>query len=294
MNEYKQYTTLIGSVLIVLVVLILLISPQDIFSSVSLIDTELSEASRGGIPVLTKMDLAQEEQLKNFPRQIDEWVGVDQEMPRVKEYLGADVLVTRAYTKADIKVPVFLLILQASSISSFHPPPICYKSMGYEVEEEGKEDVYVTDTAWVDITISEEELSRLPEWQREAIESSPYAGWVSVKRLVVFKQDNGEVTDRRVVLYFYIKDKMFVSDKISLVQVSALAPPSGPYNDAVSAAKELMAEVIPLMYKPHQQGKMFITYLIEWGIGGYFVILLLFCIPLAIIVCPKVIARRSR
>jgi hypothetical protein len=294
MGEYKQYTTLIGWLLIVLLVIILFVSPQDIFSSVRFIDTELSEASGGGIPVRTNMDLAQEEQLKDFPLLIEEWEGINLEIPNLREYLDADVLLMRAYTRADQQQPVFLLVMHASSKSGFHPPPICYVSMGYEVvEEEEKEKIYVSDTAWIDLPVSEEEISRLTGWQREVFESSPYAGWVSVKRLTVFKQDNGEVTDRRIVLYFYIKDRMFVSDKISMVRVSALAPPSGSLDDALSATKELMAEVIPLLFQPHEEGKMFITHLVESGIGGYFVILLLFSIPLAIIICPKVLARRG-
>ena len=292
MNEYKQYSTLIGSILLVLVIIVLFIGPQDIFSSVSLIDTELSQASGGGIPVKTKMDLAQQEELENLPNEIGDWVGTDQEMPRLKEGLGADVFLTRAYNKADLTEPVFLLVMHASNKSGFHPPPICYKAMGYEIEEEGQEEIGVADTAWLDMTISEEQLSRLTQWQREEIESSPYGGLISVKKLIVFKQYNGESTDRRIVLYIYIKDKMLVSDKISLVQVSALIPTSGPYNGVVSASEELMASVIPLLFQPHEKGEMFITYLVDWGIGGYFVILLLFGIPLSIIIYPKVLARR--
>ena len=292
MNEYKQYSTLIGSILFVLIVVILFLSPQDIFSSVSLIDTELSEASDGGIPVRIKMDLAQQEELNNLPHQIGDWVGTDQEMSGVKEYLGADVFLTRAYNKTDLTEPVFLLVMQTSNKSGFHPPPRCYEILGYEIEEEGKEEIGVADTAWVGMTINEEELSRLPQWQREEIEFSPYTGWISVKRLIVSKQDNGEITDRRIVLYVYIKDKMLVSDKIIMVQVSALIPTLGSYNGVVSASEELMAEVIPLLFQPHEKGKMFITYLLDWGIGGYFIILLLFCIPLTIIIYPKVLARR--
>ncbi len=292
MGEYKQYATLIGLSLLAFLVIFLFSSPQELFSTVSFIDTTLSEASGSQIPVRTKMDLAQEEQLKDFPYQIKEWEGVSRETASIKEALAADVLLMRTYTKANQPQPVFLLVMQSSSTSSFHGPIICYPYLGYEIEEEGKEKVRVTDTAWTE-TMSEEEISRLPKWLREALEFSSYTRWVSVKKLVVYKQNNGKVTDRRVVLYFYIKDRMATSDKISMVRVSALAPPSGPYDDALSAAKELIGETIPLMFEPHKQGKMFITYLAEWGIGGYFVILLLFSIPLAIIIYPKIVARRD-
>lgn len=293
MGEYKRYATLIGSALLAFLVIFLCSSPQALFGTVSFIDTELSNTSGSKIPVTVRMDLGKEEQLKDFPLQIGEWSGVDHETAGVKESLGADVLLMRTYTKANSFQPVFLLVMQSSSRSSFHPPVVCYPALGYEIEEEGKEKVYVTDTAWVKKPVAQEEMSKLPKWAREELESSPYSGLVSVKKLVVFKQNKGEVTERRVVLHFYIKDKMATSDKISMVRVSALAPPSGPYDDALIAAKELMGEAIPLMFEPHEKGKMFITYLAEWGIGGYFVILLLFSIPIAIITYPKVVARRN-
>jgi len=295
MDEYKQYATLIGSALLVLIVIFLFSSPQALFGSVSFIDTELYSASGSKIPVIVKMDLGKEEQLKDFPLQIGEWSGFDHETAGLKESLGADVLLIRTYTKANSFTfqPVFLLVMQGSSRSSFHSPVTCYSALGYEIEEEGKEKVYVTDTAWVKKPVAQEEISKLPKWAREELESSPYSSLVSVKKLVVFKQNKGEVTERRLVLYFYIQDKMATSDKISMVRVSVLAPTSGPYDDALIAAKEFMGEAIPLMFEPHKNEKMLIAYLAEWGIGGYFVILLLFSIPIAIITYPKVVARRN-
>ena len=207
MNEWKEYTTLIGAVVFAFLI-VFLFYPGSIFTSVSFIDAELSESSTSGIPVRTKMDLALKERLKDLPLVINEWVGRDQNRPQVIEkQLGADILLMRAYTRADLEWPVFLLVMQSSSKPSFHPPLICYPVAGYDIEEVGEEDVHVTDTAWADLPISEEQLSRVPGWQRKALELSPYAGLISVKRLVVFKQVNDNITDRRVILYFFIKDK---------------------------------------------------------------------------------------
>ncbi len=293
MGEYKQYATLIGSALFAFIAIFLFSSPQALFGTVSFIDTELSSASGSRIPVMVTMDLSKEEQLKDFPLQIGEWSSFEHETARVKESLGADVLFIRTYTKVNSLRPVFLLIIHGSSRSSFHQSVVCYSALGYEIEEEGKEKVYVVNTVWVKKPVVQEEIGELPKWAREELESSPYSGLVSVKKLVVFKQNKGEVTERRLVLYLYIQDKMATSDKISMVRVSVLAPTSGPYDDALIAAKELMGEVIPLIFEPHEKGKMVITYLAEWGIGGYVIILLLFSIPIAIIAYPKVVARRN-
>ena len=295
MGEYRQHFIVIGSLLLTFVLVFLVSSPKDMFvNTPSFIDTELSMSS--GVPVRTKMDLGDEEHLQSFPRRIGEWTGFDHYTSGAKEQLGADVLFIRTYRKEKLFQPVFLLVMQSPSVSNFHQPIVCYPSLGYEIEDKGEDLVYVKDISWVERT-GEIDVSKLPEKIRKEIESSPYSDigyWVSAKKLVIFKKNGGEVTERRVILYFYIKDNIYSSNKISMLRVSALAPSSGSYNDSLNAVKELMGEAIPLLFELRQAGKMFITNIAEWGIGGYFVILLLLSIPLAMIVYPLVIARIRR
>ena len=191
MDEYKQYATLIGSALLVLIVIFLFSSPQALFGTVSFIGTELYSASESKIPVTVKMDIGKEEHLKDFPLQIGEWSGVDHETAGVKESLGADVLLIRTYTKANSFTfqLVFLLVMQSSSRSSFHSPVTCYSALGYEIEEEGKEKVYVTDTAWIKEPVVQEEIGELPKWAREELESSPYSGSHVVSHLELHNPD---------------------------------------------------------------------------------------------------------
>jgi hypothetical protein len=56
---------------------------------------------------------------------------------------------------------------------------------------------------------------------------------------------------------------------------------------------EFMGEVVPLLFEPQERQKMIITSLVEWGIGGYLVILLILSVPLALIIYPIIAARRK-
>jgi hypothetical protein len=273
MSEWKEYTTLIGLMALALLV-VFLFYPGSLFTSVSFIDADLSEALTRKISVRTKINLALEDQLKYLPFQINGWVGSDQSNPQeLGQRLDTYILLMRAYRKAD-QQPVFLLILQSPNKLSFHPPPICYQFMGYRIEETGNENVYVSDSTWAALPVSREHFSKL-EWQDEAIKLTPYAGLVSVKKLVVSKTDNGDIKDRRLVLYFYIKDKYFATNQISMVRLSTLIPPQGSYDIENNMVRQFMGEIIPLMFKPAEERQMLITKLTASGAAGYFLIIIL-------------------
>lgn len=267
----RQYAVVIGLFVLALVVIFLLSSPQDLLTTAYFIDTELATASGSETPIRVKMDLGKQEQLNALPLHIGQWSGMELDAAAQQELLGADVMLTRSYKNASTQLAVFLLVMQSSSTSSFHPPPICYTALGYEIEEQDNVEVPVRNASWA--------------------EEPFFSGWISAKKLVVSKA--GETVDRRVVLYFYIKDRAFTSDKISLLRTSALAPPAGPYDAALAHASALMGEVVPLMFEPHQEGEMFIVYLADWGAGGCLLIAGLLAIPLALIVYPLAAARRG-
>lgn len=299
MGKYWQSVLIIGLFLLAITVMLLLYHPQpETEGTYVCIDTDLYKTSLYATFVKTTVDLGQQEHLDNFPKRIGEWQGIDRDASSaVKEVLEADVLLLRTYSKAKLYQPIFLLIMQGPSQSSFHPPPMCYKSLGYKIEEEEEDKLFVKDTSWVG-QINKQELTQIsptmPARARQELEFDPYRGQISVRKLVVFKENsNREIIERRVVLYFYIEDVAMTSDKIGMIRVSALIPTSGPYDDTLRIAKEFMGEVIPLIFEPPEETRMVITSLVEWGIGGYFIILLIFSIPLAMIVYPVVVARRS-
>ena len=261
----RHYSTVIGLFLLTLVIVLLCSSPQDLFCAVYFIDTELQGASENKVSVRVKVDLGKEEHLDELPLSIGQWQGSGQDAWWYEMVLNADVVLMRTYVKANESQPVYLLLMQSSSLYSLHAPPICYTALGYEIEDEGSEEVYVKDATW---TID--------------FPSFP----VAVKRLVVQKPLDDEGLRRRVVLYFYVKDRAFTSDKISMVRVSTPAAADGALNDSVDRAREFMSEVIPLMFEPHQEGQMYVEHLAGMGPGGYFAIAGMLAIPLVVMLYP--------
>lgn len=272
---YKRYSVLFGLFALVCVIALLFSTPDSLFSrGVSFIDSELNRSSGNEAYVITKMNLGSQEHVSAFPTEIGEWKGYDYDATRVSEDLGADVVLLRGYDRPGLYQPIFFLIMQAKTSSSFHPPPICYPALGYEIEEEGREQVLVTDTSWTEATSSS-------------------SIWIPMKKLVVFKESDGEVQERRVVLYCYLKGNMVTSDTVNMIRVSALAPIDGSYEGILEVLKDFTAQSIPYMFEFRQEEnrQTIAAILAEFGVGGYFAIALLLFTPVAIIAYPRIRGR---
>jgi hypothetical protein len=269
MGFYRRYSLLIGLFTLVLVIVLLLSTPDFVFSTgVTFIDSELYRSSGDEAYVRTKMDFGSSEDVSAYPTEIGDWSGYDYDVTEIKETLGGDVILLRGYSRPGVYQPLFFLIMQAETESSFHPPPVCYPALGYHIQEEGKEQVVVTDTSW---TEADSSLT------------------VPLKKLVVFKESGGEVTDRRVVLYCYVKGNQLASDTITMIRVEALAPVEGSYDGILNVEKDFAALTIPYMFEPNEEEKWspLAVRLAESGIGGYFAIALLLFVPLAIMLYPR-------
>ncbi len=261
--------------LLILGVVIIVLSTtgqQDLSSNRYIVDTNPRNTG-SGIPVYMKTDWGDEEHLRNFPLQIGDWYGSEYDKSPLEQTLEADVVLMRTYVKTNPFQPVFLTLVQSSSQGSFifHLPSRCYSDQGWQVESEVQDALPITDASW---------------WKRYGDQDNQWANWVWIKRMVVFKASQGRISDRRVVLYFYVKGANLASDKTDMVEVSTPAPPEGNYDKALATAKELMSDVFPLLFEPGEKSEMLITRLSESGIGGYLIISVLFLIPLALFVIP--------
>jgi len=277
MDFYKQYSLPIGLLCLACVLVLLLSSPQSLFSrEVSFIDTEIDQASGGAVTVRTKMDFGDSEHVRAFPMEIDEWVGFAYDTAATEQAMGAAVILLRAYEKPTLDQPLFLVIMQAETNTSFHRPPVCYAFQGYEIAEEGTETILVSDADWAE-------------------EGTPKA--IPVKKLVVFKEQDGVVTERRVVIYYYVKGNPVISDTITMVQVSAVAPIDGSYDEILGEVKGFAALTLPYLFDPSaddNNGGILLLQLIDWGPGGYVVVILMLIVPLAIILYPPMSRVRQR
>jgi hypothetical protein len=132
------------------------------------------------------------------------------------------------------------------------------------------------------------DTGKLPEWMKEEVQNTPLSElgfWVSVKKLVLVKQENGVIKDRQIVLYFYIKDRS-IAPRYGMLRATAEAPLSGNYDAPLQSIKDLMGDAIPLMFEPVQSERIYLSIVADRGAAGYAIIFMLFLIPLAVIAFP--------
>ena len=269
---FEEYSKIIGLLVLVFVIIMLFSTPSMILAkAVTTIGTELSHATGDETVVRTKLDFGNSEHMRAFPMQLGDWTVSDYNTTRVAESLGADVMLLRAYSHPKLYQPVFFLIVQSNNRSSFHPPIVCYPALGYTIEEEGKELVPVHNVSWT--------AGRWIECDM------PSNVTVSVKKLVVTKEaeEDGKVTERRVVLYYYVKDRPLASNTVTMVRVSAIAPTEGPYEGILNISKEFMGDTIPCMFEIQREEPTIFTSLASGSITGKAALVMLFLVPLAII-----------
>jgi len=270
MTFFRQYSVILGIFVAVGITVLLLSSSDLIFSSgITFIDTELNRSSGEEVYVRTKLDFSSQEHMTAFPLSVNDWIGTEYDSTRWKEDLGADIILLRGYVPRSFSQPVFLLIMQAKTESSFHPPPVCYSAQGYEIQDKSKETITITETSW-----AESEGSKT----------------VPVNKLVVIKESQeGDIIERRVVLYCYVKGNQFTTDTITMIRTEALAPIEDSYETSLINQKEFFNQAIPLMFEPAKQSEWhpIVMEMVDWGIGGYVVLAILICIPLGILIYPR-------
>jgi len=282
---FEDYAKIIGLLMLAFVIILLFSTPSMILAKrVTMIGTELSYATGDELPVRTKLDLGNNEHMQAFPSKIGEWTGFDYNATGVAESLHADVLLMRVYSHPKLYQPVSFLIMQSNNRSSFHPPIVCYPALGYTIEEEGKETVTVHNVSWVE----DPWLSKADMRRNEAT--------LPLKKLVVVKEaaDTGKVTERRVVLYFYVKEPPLSSDTITMVRVEALAPTDSSYEGILKVSKEFMSDTIPCMFEVQRAERVLFSSLASGSIVEKLVLFMLVLVPLGVIFYPELRARSYR
>lgn len=274
MSFYERYSVILG-LCGMIVVATLLLAPSDLaFSSgVTFIDTELQRSSGNQTYVRTKMDFGNPDHMAAIPMSIGEWEGYEYHSTDVSERIGGHIALARGYTIPWLYQPIDMIILQAETESAFTRPETCFNSYGFSIEEKAREEILVSGIGYP--------------------EDSPTIS-VPFRKLVVTKQDGGEVVDRRVVLYCYVKGNQLTTDAITLIQLEASVPTEGSYEEILTAQRDLIQKTIPMMFEPGKDDawKPIAMELTEWGAGGYAIIGVLVLLPFAIMIYPR--TRRQR
>jgi len=283
---WREYSLPIGLLSLVFILIFLLTTPEQLASDPALfIDSELDFTSGHEVSVLLKMDLSSSEQLKKLPTKFGDWTGRDDDVSSIEQFLEAGCLLIRSYSKPALVQPIFFLIMQSDFKSSFHPPIVCYPALGWTIEEEGEETIPIADTTW-----AHKPSAEWPSVTRNPESSSYIRDSLLAKKLVVFKGTKDDIKERRVVLYFYLKDNQLISDRVTMMRVSALAPLSGSYDEILNIEREFISDIFPHLFEicEKKQDQMFIVHLAKSGVGGCLLLAFLFSIPLVILIYPRV------
>ena len=264
-------------VVLTAIAVLLLSTPGMIFvEGVTFVDTEIQHSSGHETFVSTKLDFAGGEEIRNFPEQIGNWSAKSYNKSRVEKSLGADVLISRTYWHEGCFKPVFFLIVQSDNVSSFHPPIVCYPALGWTIEKEesGALAFNVTDAAW----------TKGSGWLSEK-EGRIFHGSISAKELVVYKEKDGEITDRRVVLYYFVKDETrFIPTSITIIRISTQSASNSTDEAALSLCEKLAGDTFPLMFELRPPERMLCETLVaEHGAMGYLAIATMVFAPIAIL-----------
>lgn len=276
MKLLEEYSTTIGLLALTFVLVILFSTPSMLFAeTITVVDTELAHASGNEIPIRTKLDFGSDEHVNRLPTEIGDWNGFDYNSADIASMLGADVMLMRAYSSPDSNHTIFLLIVQSTNRSSFHPPIVCYPSLGYTIEEEDGETVHIQSMSWAETPLFEENE-----------DDTHFNGTISTKKIVVAKKSGGKITERRVVLYFYIR-REFTSNTVTMIRISALAPIDGSYDDVLRDEKSFLVDLFPHLFEITETEKLVVQRLMDSGVPGWIVIVVLFAIPILIICYPR-------
>ncbi|MFC2040198.1 hypothetical protein ACFLTW_03365 [Chloroflexota bacterium] len=294
MTEYRQYLPLLGLFLLGIVFALLLSTPSNIFQQHIYFSTEKTINPATALLATEKIHIGNQEELSTIPDKIGDLQSIDFDGSALKEALMAETLLVREYFTEELTNSVFLLVVQSNSQSSIHPPPVCYKAQGYEIEKEGVEKIKLSNPDWL-MTLPTD-MDSLPMWAQESMTESPLSGTIPVNSMIVVKRNGESIIERRIVLYFYLIDTSSVDEKFNMVRVSTLSSISDRYDSSIENAKNLMAQVVPLIFEPANKSNedMLVERLAAMGIVGFCIISVLIAAPLSIIIYPKFIAIRKK
>jgi hypothetical protein len=282
MGGYEDHCKFIGFFVLVIVVITLLSSPSLLLAkNVTVVGTELSYSTGNERDIRAKMDIGDLNCFSSFPKNISGWTSMDYDTKRYQEVLDADVLLMRRYKDPVSFKPVFFLITYSDNLSSFHPPIICYPSLGYTIIDESVENIPIRDVSW-----AEKPLYSTYENKTDAYFDSNDV--ISVKKLDLAKYKKDVLVERKVVLYFYLKNEYSTSNAVTLVRISAVVPSEDTYDDTLALCKNFAAEAMPHMFKIAEEDDSMAASLIKAGPVGWFGIVSLLLMPVGIMFYPGI------
>jgi len=252
---------LIGLFSLVGVCILLLSSPEDIFSSLMVIDVSKTQKTAYEMLVSTKFDFRKTGELTNLPKTIGGLSGRDINISRSEAKMGA--LMKRMYS--DENTSVLFLLLSSNNMTEFHNLEICY-SGSWNITEKGILDI-----------------------KTEKVGEAGFQD-IHVNKFIVQQSDL-----EMVILHWFMWDGGVVrSDKnFMLIQVGTVVDESR--EKAEEEAVDFTRDFFLQMYKPVVKSGSIGTQIIDrFGPAGYAIDALLVVVPLVMVFNERIFRRDER
>jgi len=255
MQRSAEYLTVAGLFLLMAVLVLLLSSPEDIFSSLVVIDVSKTHKTGYEMLVTTLFDFKKREELSSLPKEIANMSARDIDITASEAKMGA--LVKRMYSRGNESV--LFMLLSSQNMSEFHDLTICYGG------------------SW---NITE---NRVMEIQAQRLGEAGYSS-IHVNRFIV-QRGNLEM----VVLYWFMWDGGIVRTDKNFMLIQVATPVEGDREKAVALTSEYTREFFLRMYKPVAKSHVIGQQMADsYGILGYGIDALALLVPLLMIFNSKI------
>ncbi len=199
---------------------------------------DLSDPNHCPIFVRPVMDFGDQDQLNEFPLEINDWKGRDFYVDPWKEQVAATYATLRGYREPDTN-ELWLLLIQSGTQPTVQPPNIHYPAMGWEIVKEGI----------VTIALQGERSDQ----QLTESTSSSFSSDLNVSSLLVstiLTDNNRNFEQQRLILYCYFQELAEDATPINMIRVSMIIPDEGSYEETLDIEIGFLADILPLIFEP--------------------------------------------
>ncbi len=250
MQKSQEYLTVIGLFVLVGVSILLLSSPEDIFSSMMVIDVSQTQKTEYEMLVTTVFDFKKTEELDKLPKIIGGMESRDLEITESEHSMGA--VLKRMYSQGNRSV--LFILLSSQNMSEFHNLEICY-SGSWNLTENVVEGI---------------KAQKLGE-----------AGFdnIHVNKFLIRRGDL-----EMVVLHWFMWDGGVVRSDKNFMLIQVATPVDQDRQEAIDSAENFTKDFFLTIYKPVAKTKKIGEQIIDvFGVFGYLIDAVLILIPLLMI-----------
>jgi hypothetical protein len=260
MQRSQEYITIIGLFSLVGVCILLLSAPEDIFSSLMVIDVSKTQKTAYEMLVTTKFDFRKTDELKQLPENISGLESRDLNITGSEAKMGA--LLKRMYS--DENSSILFLLLSSKNMTEFHNLEICYEG------------------AW---NITDKEVLDI---KTEKLGEAGFQN-IHVNKFII---QRGEL--EMVVLHWFMWDGGIVRSDRNFMLIQAGTSIDTTREDAEELTKQFTRDFFMKMYKPVQRSGSFGQQAIDrFGALGYVLVGLLILVPLIMIFNARIFHERE-